>query len=118
MKLCEDVIKNSVLTNHPHFHNQLYGGTDPYGLVGGFITEALNTNQWVYKYFNVRQREREIEREEGGEKEFETERDMQRDVERGRKRYRKRKRDGEEIKKCSNVKKREKKWGDGRYKRT
>ncbi|EEB15302.1 Cysteine sulfinic acid decarboxylase, putative [Pediculus humanus corporis] len=49
LKLCEDVIKNSVLTNHPHFHNQLYGGTDPYGLVGGFITEALNTNQVTFE---------------------------------------------------------------------
>ncbi|KAK6635456.1 hypothetical protein RUM44_000707 [Polyplax serrata] len=48
-KLCEDVIKNSVLTGHRHFHNQLYGGTDPYGLVGGIITEALNTNQYTFE---------------------------------------------------------------------
>lgn len=45
LRLCREVIANSVVTGHPHFHNQLYGGTDPYGLVGALITEALNTNQ-------------------------------------------------------------------------
>ncbi|KAL0269385.1 UNVERIFIED_CONTAM: hypothetical protein PYX00_007139 [Menopon gallinae] len=49
LQLCREVIANSVVTGHPHFHNQLYGGTDPYGLVGSVITEALNTNQYTFE---------------------------------------------------------------------
>nr|CAD7441941.1 unnamed protein product [Timema bartmani] len=44
LSLCQDVIKYSVKTSHHHFHNQLYSGTDPYGLAGAWLTEALNTN--------------------------------------------------------------------------
>lgn len=41
----DDVLKYSVKTNHPLFVNQLYGGTDPYGLAASWLIEALNTNQ-------------------------------------------------------------------------
>lgn len=43
--ICETVIKYSLKTSHPHFHNQLFGGVDPYGLAATWITEALNTSQ-------------------------------------------------------------------------
>lgn len=43
--ICRQVIKYSVKTGHPHFHNQLFGGVDPFGLAGSWITEALNTSQ-------------------------------------------------------------------------
>lgn len=43
-KLCETVIQYSVKTGHPQFHNQLFGGVDPYGLAGSWITDALNTS--------------------------------------------------------------------------
>nr|CAD7261396.1 unnamed protein product [Timema shepardi] len=49
LSLCQDVIKYSVKTSHHHFHNQLYSGTDPYGLAGAWLTEALNTNQHTFE---------------------------------------------------------------------
>ena len=39
------IIRYSVKTSNPHFHNQLYGGMDEYGLAGAWLTEALNTSQ-------------------------------------------------------------------------
>jgi len=47
LRLCHDVVDYSVHTCHPHFKNQLYGGTDPYGLAGAWLAEALNTNMYV-----------------------------------------------------------------------
>lgn len=47
LHLCRDIVTYSVQTCHPHFKNQLYGGTDPYGLAGAWLAEALNTNMWV-----------------------------------------------------------------------
>lgn len=44
-KLCESVIKYSLKTGHANFHNQLFGGVDPFGLAGSWITDALNTSQ-------------------------------------------------------------------------
>lgn len=44
-EICEQIIYYSVKTGHPHFYNQLFGGVDPYGLAGSWITEALNTSQ-------------------------------------------------------------------------
>lgn len=44
-RICETVIKYSLKTAHPHFHNQLFGGVDPYGLAGSWISDALNTSQ-------------------------------------------------------------------------
>ncbi|XP_044733622.1 glutamate decarboxylase 1 [Chrysoperla carnea] len=48
-KILSDVLKYSVKTAHPYFFNQLYGGTDCYGLAGAWITEALNTSQYTYE---------------------------------------------------------------------
>ncbi|XP_054270734.1 cysteine sulfinic acid decarboxylase-like [Macrosteles quadrilineatus] len=44
-----EVIQHSVKTHHPLFLNQLYGGTDPYGLAAAWLTEALNTNQHTFE---------------------------------------------------------------------
>ena len=40
-----DVVRYSVRTGHPHFHNQLFGAADPFGVAGAWISEALNTSQ-------------------------------------------------------------------------
>lgn len=48
-ELCKTVIQYSVKTNHPQFHNQLFGGVDPYGLAGSWITDALNTSQYTFE---------------------------------------------------------------------
>ncbi|XP_029171406.1 cysteine sulfinic acid decarboxylase [Nylanderia fulva] len=47
--LIRQIIRYSVKTSSPHFHNQLYGGLDEYGLAGSWITEALNTSQYTYE---------------------------------------------------------------------
>lgn len=44
-EICEQIIFYSVKTGHRHFYNQLFGGVDPYGLAGSWITEALNPSQ-------------------------------------------------------------------------
>ncbi|KDR13120.1 hypothetical protein L798_13050, partial [Zootermopsis nevadensis] len=49
LHLCRDIVTYSVQTCHPHFKNQLYGGTDPYGLAGAWLAEALNTNIHTYE---------------------------------------------------------------------
>lgn len=43
--LIRQIIRYSVKTSSPHFHNQLYGGVDEYGLAGSWLTEVLNTSQ-------------------------------------------------------------------------
>ncbi|CAB0033009.1 unnamed protein product [Trichogramma brassicae] len=43
------IVQYSVRTFSPHFHNQLYAGTDIYGLAGAWLTEALNTSQYTYE---------------------------------------------------------------------
>lgn len=43
--LVQKVVQHCVRTSQPFFFNQLYGGLDPYGLAGAWISEALNTNQ-------------------------------------------------------------------------
>ncbi|XP_055305528.1 cysteine sulfinic acid decarboxylase [Sitodiplosis mosellana] len=48
-KICETVIKYSLKTSHPHFHNQLFGAVDPYGLSAAWITDALNTSQYTFE---------------------------------------------------------------------
>nr|XP_014089267.1 cysteine sulfinic acid decarboxylase [Bactrocera oleae] len=47
--LCRLVIKYSVKTNHGRFHNQLFGQMDPYGLMGQWITDALNASAYTYE---------------------------------------------------------------------
>ncbi|XP_036326244.1 cysteine sulfinic acid decarboxylase-like [Rhagoletis pomonella] len=48
-ELCRKVIKYSVKTNHGRFHNQLFGQMDPYGLMGQWITDALNASAYTYE---------------------------------------------------------------------
>ncbi|XP_011499286.1 PREDICTED: cysteine sulfinic acid decarboxylase [Ceratosolen solmsi marchali] len=43
------VIRYSVKTGHPHFVNQLYSSVDPYGLVGQWLTDALNPSVYTYE---------------------------------------------------------------------
>ncbi|XP_053671217.1 cysteine sulfinic acid decarboxylase [Anopheles nili] len=47
--IIRQVLRYSVRTGHPHFHNQLFAGVDPYGLTGSWITEALNTSQYTFE---------------------------------------------------------------------
>ncbi|KAM5188186.1 acidic amino acid decarboxylase GADL1 isoform 5-T5 [Callospermophilus lateralis] len=49
LKLCQDVIRFSVKTNHPRFFNQLYAGLDYYSLAARFMTEALNPSIYTYE---------------------------------------------------------------------
>lgn len=48
-KLCRDVIKYATKTNNRNFHNQLFGGSDFYGVAAEWITSALNTSQYTYE---------------------------------------------------------------------
>lgn len=47
--LIQDTIKYSVKTGHPYFINQLYSGLDPYGLLGQWLTDALNPSVYTYE---------------------------------------------------------------------
>ncbi|XP_058821927.1 acidic amino acid decarboxylase GADL1 [Topomyia yanbarensis] len=48
-RLIKDILHFSVKTGHKNFHNQLFAGVDPYGLVGSWITDALNTSQYTFE---------------------------------------------------------------------
>ncbi|KYN23271.1 Cysteine sulfinic acid decarboxylase [Trachymyrmex cornetzi] len=43
------IIRRSVKTPSPHFHNELYEGLDEYGLVGSCLMETLNTSIDTYE---------------------------------------------------------------------
>ncbi|KAL0818942.1 hypothetical protein ABMA28_008241 [Loxostege sticticalis] len=43
------VLQHSVKTDRVTFRNQLYGGTDPYGLSGAWLAEAFNTSQYTFE---------------------------------------------------------------------
>ena len=49
LHLVELVIRYSVKTGHPHFVNQLYSSVDPYGLIGQWLTDALNPSVYTYE---------------------------------------------------------------------
>ncbi|CAL7942271.1 unnamed protein product [Xylocopa violacea] len=49
LSLANDVIKYSVKTGHPRFINQLYSSVDPYGLLGQWLTDALNPSVYTYE---------------------------------------------------------------------
>jgi len=49
LELCEKVVEHSQKTGHPYFFNQMYGGTDPYGLAGNIIVDSLNTNGHTFE---------------------------------------------------------------------
>ncbi|XP_017889886.1 glutamate decarboxylase 1 [Ceratina calcarata] len=42
-------VRYSVKTFSPHFHNQLFAGTDDYGLAGSWLTDALSSSQYTYE---------------------------------------------------------------------
>lgn len=44
-----EVLKYSVKTHKATFRNQLFCGTDPYGLAGAWISEACNTSQYTFE---------------------------------------------------------------------
>ncbi|XP_043280791.1 cysteine sulfinic acid decarboxylase [Venturia canescens] len=49
LQLARKVVKYSVKTGHPHFVNQLYSSVDPYGLMGQWLTDALNPSVYTYE---------------------------------------------------------------------
>lgn len=49
LALARNVIKYSVKTGHPRFVNQLYSSVDPYGLLGQWLTDALNPSVYTYE---------------------------------------------------------------------
>lgn len=48
-RLVKDTVKYSVKTGHPYFVNQLFSAVDPYGLVGQWMTDALNPSVYTYE---------------------------------------------------------------------
>merc|ERR1711936_860627 len=48
-RISEAVVKYSVKTCHSHFYNQLYHGSDPAGLAGQWLSDALNTNNHTFE---------------------------------------------------------------------
>lgn len=49
LKTLKDTIRYSVKTGHPYFVNQLFSSLDPYGLVGQWLTDALNPTVYTYE---------------------------------------------------------------------
>lgn len=49
LRLISDTIKYSVKTGHPYFVNQLFSSVDPYGLIGQWLTDALNPSVYTYE---------------------------------------------------------------------
>lgn len=47
--LLQKTIKYSVKTGHPYFVNQLFSSLDPYGLIGQWLTDALNPSVYTYE---------------------------------------------------------------------
>lgn len=45
----KNTIHYSVKTGHPYFANQLFSSLDPYGLVGQWLTDALNPSVYTYE---------------------------------------------------------------------
>ncbi|KAJ8681904.1 hypothetical protein QAD02_017696 [Eretmocerus hayati] len=59
-RIVRQILHYSVRTFSPHFHNQLFAGTEIHGLAGSWLTEALNTSQYTYEVapvFSVLERE-------------------------------------------------------------
>lgn len=49
LDVVRQVITYSVKIGHPFFLNQLYSGVDPYGLIGQWLTDALNPSVYAYE---------------------------------------------------------------------
>jgi hypothetical protein len=47
--LVENVWTHSIKTQHSHFYNALYHGVDTFGMAGGLLSEALNTNGYSHE---------------------------------------------------------------------
>ncbi|KAG5317601.1 GADL1 decarboxylase, partial [Pseudoatta argentina] len=47
--IIRQVIRRSIKTFSPDFHNKLYRGLDEYGLIGSYLTEILNTSIDTYE---------------------------------------------------------------------
>lgn len=43
------VLEHSVRTGHPRFFNQLYGGVDPAGILGEWVTALANTSMYTFE---------------------------------------------------------------------
>ncbi|CAL1542704.1 unnamed protein product [Lymnaea stagnalis] len=43
------ILKYSIKSGHPHFHNMLYAGLDPYSQAGSWVTDAVNNNIHTYE---------------------------------------------------------------------
>ena len=43
------IARYSVNTGHPYFVNQLFSSVDPYGLVGQWLTDALNPSVYTFE---------------------------------------------------------------------
>ncbi|XP_071625794.1 cysteine sulfinic acid decarboxylase-like isoform X1 [Temnothorax longispinosus] len=48
-EVIRQIIRHSVRTSSPHFHNEFYAGFDQYGLAGSWLTEVLNTSMNNYE---------------------------------------------------------------------
>lgn len=46
---CARILQHSVLTGHPRFLNQLFGGTDLAGVLGDWLAAAANTSMYTYE---------------------------------------------------------------------
>lgn len=49
LRYLRGVIRYSVKTGHPYFINQLFSSLDVYGLVGQWVTDALNPSVYTYE---------------------------------------------------------------------
>lgn len=48
-QIIKDIVQYSVKTGHPYFVNQLFSSLDVYGLVGQWLTDALNPSVYTYE---------------------------------------------------------------------
>lgn len=49
LQLLQNTIRYSVKTGHPYFANQLFSSLDPYGLIGQWLTDALNPSVYTFE---------------------------------------------------------------------
>nr|CAH7738071.1 unnamed protein product [Callosobruchus chinensis] len=49
LKAVEDILKYSHKTGNIWFLNQIFACVDPYGLIGGFLTDAINVSVFTYE---------------------------------------------------------------------
>jgi glutamate decarboxylase len=49
LEAAEKALRYSVRTGHPRFFNQLYGGVDPAGILGDWISALVNSSMYTYE---------------------------------------------------------------------